>query len=198
MGGLHILYGSARYGYDSIIPLSASNFLVVTYTTGAGIGQLPLTQTIVATDPTVATPVSTTQQTAVIQAEASAYGADTGAAINEQSSQYQMASDLQSQQSNLQTYTNPQYGFSLQYPTSAELQTDPNALSNGMGPDTTLLKIAFTDPSNTVAASFEVSVDSYAPDVAQCLTVPVSSEESYTSKGTTTINGAQFLSYTIQ
>lgn len=70
MGGLHIFWGS-------IVPLTANNFVIV-----AGSGFLnnssspsiePLTQTIVATNPAVAIPVSTSQQVATIQAEEQAY-----------------------------------------------------------------------------------------------------------------------------
>ncbi len=62
MGGLHIIS-------NTIIPLSAHNFLVI----GEGSIVEPLARTIVATDPSVATPVSAAEQIATIQAEKAAY-----------------------------------------------------------------------------------------------------------------------------
>ena len=65
MGGLHILLGS-------IVPLTAHDFVVVdSYGTSAPINTV--INTIVATDPSVATPVSAAQQEAAIQAEKAAY-----------------------------------------------------------------------------------------------------------------------------
>ena len=74
MGGLHIFHGlSQRFG-DSTVPLSARNFVFV-YAESQGENniELPLVNTIVALDPSVATPVSAAQQTQTIQAEANAY-----------------------------------------------------------------------------------------------------------------------------
>lgn len=73
MGGLHIFAGSARFGADSIVPLSADNFLVVTEVDAGGTDQAALVKTIVTTDPSVATPVSAAEQVAAIQAEKAAY-----------------------------------------------------------------------------------------------------------------------------
>jgi hypothetical protein len=70
MGGLHIFW-------DSIVPLSADNFVVVASYGGINSSIEPLTKTILATNPNVATPVSTAQQTTTIQAEANAYGVST-------------------------------------------------------------------------------------------------------------------------
>ncbi len=76
MGGLHMLAGSMRFGANTIIPLSAKDFLIVsvdaTIATGSGDSQA-LAKTIVATDPSVATPVSQLKQTQTIQAELAAY-----------------------------------------------------------------------------------------------------------------------------
>ncbi len=74
MGGLHLFDGLARYDFTGIIPLSAHNFLVVS-DFGESVSQSPLIQTIVATDPSVATPVSATEQTQVIHKEGLLYGA---------------------------------------------------------------------------------------------------------------------------
>ena len=76
MGGLHMF---SRQSYDDqIIPLSATKFVHIEDNVSAAQGStlkpLPLAKTLVATDPKVAIPVSTAQQTATIQAEASAYG----------------------------------------------------------------------------------------------------------------------------
>lgn len=75
MGGLHILAGEARFGADVVIPLSARNFLIVsTNDVGGYIDERVFAKTIVATDPSVATPVSTAEQTKTVQAEKDAYG----------------------------------------------------------------------------------------------------------------------------
>lgn len=75
MGGLHIFHGLSRRFGDSTVPLSARNFVFV-YAESQGENniELPLVNTIVALDPTVATPVSAVQQKQTIQAAASAYG----------------------------------------------------------------------------------------------------------------------------
>lgn len=73
MGGLHILYGNARFSDNRIIPLSAKNFLVV-HNVSAGTGPIePLAKTILALDPKVATPLSREEQIKMIQMEADAY-----------------------------------------------------------------------------------------------------------------------------
>ncbi|MCE9541180.1 hypothetical protein K8R03_01320 [Candidatus Kaiserbacteria bacterium] len=75
MGGLHIFAGAARFGADVVIPLSARNFLIVSTNDGGGyVDERLFAKTIVALDPAVATPVSDSEQTATIQAEAAAYG----------------------------------------------------------------------------------------------------------------------------
>jgi hypothetical protein len=75
MGGLHMLAGSQRFGANTIIPLSASNFVIVTVDGGLATGSDPkaLANTVVATDPSVATPWSTALQIQTIQKEANAY-----------------------------------------------------------------------------------------------------------------------------
>jgi hypothetical protein len=69
MGGLHMLSAGDKYG-QIIIPLSADRFVVLI---GEQAVNTPLAKTIVATDPSVATPVSAAQQVQVIQAEQQAY-----------------------------------------------------------------------------------------------------------------------------
>ena len=71
MGGLHTFTGLGTFGQNIAVPLSARNF-VVSEPTG-GTEPLPLMKTIIATDPSVATPVSEAEQTATIQAEKNAY-----------------------------------------------------------------------------------------------------------------------------
>jgi hypothetical protein len=68
------LFGAKRFGTDTIIPLSASHFLVIsTDDVGGYTNQKYLVNTIVATDPSVATPVSQAEQIKTIQAEKTAY-----------------------------------------------------------------------------------------------------------------------------
>ncbi|MDB5260679.1 MAG: hypothetical protein JWN37_910 [Candidatus Nomurabacteria bacterium] len=73
MGGLHIFWGAARWGDDVIVPLSAKNFLIITSGDTGSRSYLQLVNTIVATDPSVATPVSAEQQRQTVQAEKNAY-----------------------------------------------------------------------------------------------------------------------------
>jgi hypothetical protein len=75
MGGLHMLGGSQRFEANTIIPLSASNFIIVTVDGGIATGSSDpkaLAETVIATNPAVATPVSAEEQTKTIQAEISA------------------------------------------------------------------------------------------------------------------------------
>jgi len=62
MGGLHEFQGAAGLAAQFIIPLSAHNFLIVTYSgdlsPSARLNPLPFVNTFSATDPSVATPVS--------------------------------------------------------------------------------------------------------------------------------------------
>ncbi|MDO8492870.1 MAG: hypothetical protein Q7S34_04480, partial [bacterium] len=76
MGGLHMFHGGTHGSEDTIIPLSAQNFLILSrnYTTSSAYYQDPIAKTIVATDSTVAPRASTNEQIATIQAEAKAYG----------------------------------------------------------------------------------------------------------------------------
>lgn len=70
MGGLHMFGQHGQYS-TMFIPLSAENFLVIN-----DIGSVDstfLAKTIVATDPSVATPISADQQASIIQAELNAY-----------------------------------------------------------------------------------------------------------------------------
>jgi len=88
MGGLHIFIGYTRFGNKVIIPLSATHFLALSSSCNAatdydcGSASDPTSgynrfmdsvKTIVATDPSVATPVSAAEQQATIQAEQQAY-----------------------------------------------------------------------------------------------------------------------------
>jgi hypothetical protein len=75
MGGLHMLGGNARFADDVIIPLSASHFLVVYALDAGGTREDLLANTVVATDPTVATPISSDEQIKTIHAEGLLYGA---------------------------------------------------------------------------------------------------------------------------
>lgn len=86
MGGLHI-FSTEQKENAAIVPLSARHFLQVTgvtYTAECASGcakyvkgdQAYLTRTIVATDPSVATPVSAEEQIEVIQAAKKAYAGE--------------------------------------------------------------------------------------------------------------------------
>jgi hypothetical protein len=66
MGGLHIFAGTSRFD-TGIVPLSADNFVVIG--DGGGANATALTDTVVALDPSVATPVSVDQQIQVVQKE---------------------------------------------------------------------------------------------------------------------------------
>ncbi len=75
MGGLHIFStATGRLTGAHIIPLSAHNFVYVSSDTeDYGAYAYSLVNTILATDPSVATPVSVAEQIKVIQAEKDAY-----------------------------------------------------------------------------------------------------------------------------
>jgi hypothetical protein len=84
MGGLHIFQGYMRFGIKEIIPLSAQHFLVVYIVCDSETADTKANQnckdrfntsvqTITATDPSVATPVSAAEQQATIEAEKAAY-----------------------------------------------------------------------------------------------------------------------------
>lgn len=74
MGGLHIFNALSRRFGDSTVPLSARNFVFV-YAESQGQDNIEqwLVKTILATDPSVATPVSVAEQMATIKAEQQAY-----------------------------------------------------------------------------------------------------------------------------
>ena len=111
MGGLHIFPGNG----DSFVPLSASKFLTVSaWNTDSTINWNYLTNTIVATNPNVATPISTNQQIATIGAEETAYGTQ--------------SSGNTSQSSSLQTYTSSQYGFTVQYDPGSFTTASPSVM----------------------------------------------------------------------
>ncbi|MBI5469931.1 hypothetical protein HY968_01225 [Candidatus Kaiserbacteria bacterium] len=82
MGGLHQFYASTGHGYgELVIPLSAHNFLSIPSTWDYDVEPVShlelsrsfLAGTILATDPSVATPVSAAEQIKTIQAERDAY-----------------------------------------------------------------------------------------------------------------------------
>ena len=75
MGGLHIIPTWVRFGYQAIVPLSAHNFLLVNNLGFGAITRDPLIRTILAIDPSVATPVSIVEQNTIIQQEKDAYTA---------------------------------------------------------------------------------------------------------------------------
>jgi hypothetical protein len=66
MGGLHLFGGTSRFNTE-IIPLSADNFVVIG--NGGDANSDALAKTVLATDPSVATPVSTAEQIQTIETE---------------------------------------------------------------------------------------------------------------------------------
>ncbi len=74
MGGLHKFMGSRRFGGNMIVPLSAKNFLVVTsLDSNTALNESYLANTIIASDPEVAQPVSIFEQQLVVEKEKAAY-----------------------------------------------------------------------------------------------------------------------------
>ena len=74
MGGLHIFMGSRRFGGNMIIPLSARNFLVVTsLDSNTGVNEFYLANTVVASDPDVAVPMSILKQQTAVEKERTGY-----------------------------------------------------------------------------------------------------------------------------
>jgi hypothetical protein len=67
MGGLHLFGGTSRFD-TTIIPLSADNFLMIS-DNGGEASATALAKTVLATDPSVATPVSAADQIKAIQTE---------------------------------------------------------------------------------------------------------------------------------
>lgn len=125
MGGLHMLAGSQRFGANVIIPLSAQNFLIVTVdgaiATESSDAQA-LAKTILALDPSVATPVSQAQQNQTIRAESAAYSNLYGASSN--------TGSAIAPNPNLNTYDN--FGISFQYPVEWGIPKE-NFYGNGLG-----------------------------------------------------------------
>jgi hypothetical protein len=68
MGGLHMFSGSRRFGSNTIVPLSARRFLVLTSDVGTDPIQRVFAKTILATDPSVATPADASVQKATLDA----------------------------------------------------------------------------------------------------------------------------------
>ena len=171
IGGLHMFDGNDKFSVA--VPLSASRFVWVD---GGYDGyyyyynsELPLAQTIVATDPSVATPVSTAQQLQTIQAEASAYG---------------VSGAQSSTDSSLQTYTNTQYGFSVQYPNSFTPGTTSSVPWWYNQTQQPLLSLVGADDAQRV----NIGASANPTDVATCTTG--------TNYTIVTINGVPFHRYT--
>lgn len=118
MGGLHMLNGNIRFGLGTVIPLSAHNFLMVGASPG-GLGggehnfQDYLAKTIVATDSSVATPVSAAQQIQTIQAEKDAYQASS-------------PPKMISANSDLNNFTHYDSGITFKYPKDWKFDTTKN------------------------------------------------------------------------
>lgn len=180
MGGLHILKGQDK-SLNVIIPLSARNFLSISDAAG-WIGDpyedaklLGLTKTIVATDPSVATPVSIAEQNKIIQAEATVFA-------------------------RYYSYVNSQYGFSIAYPGDLTPETpgqSTNWYSSSQNKGVTA--VHFGDPQNmSASAQMQVGFSNNSTDIANCLSLPDRSMQLVTDEGTITINGVSFKSFTVK
>jgi hypothetical protein len=73
MGGLYMFDGAARFGADTIIPLSATDFVIVSSDNMNIFDQRFLAKTIVATNPLASTPMGAADQDKIIQSEMTAY-----------------------------------------------------------------------------------------------------------------------------
>lgn len=73
MGNLHMFFGAKAGNANTIVPLSAHNFLIVTSKEPAAYNQNPLVRTIVPLDPAVGLLASSTEQTMWVDAAAEAY-----------------------------------------------------------------------------------------------------------------------------
>ncbi len=76
MGGLPLFYGSQRFGANVIIPITHSNFVVVTVDGALATGNSDaqaLAKTVMATDASAGVRVSAAEQIKIIQAEKEAY-----------------------------------------------------------------------------------------------------------------------------
>jgi hypothetical protein len=297
MGGLHMFSGGARFGVSTLIPLSAKNFLMVTSNDTSNVTQNYVADTIVATNPNVATPVSTAQQTSIIQAEANAYGVNTsvssngsmsftasptsgsaplsvtfsasgvpsGASVNFGDGTIEQTDSLfgngttnsagycgagpdffcymphiyaspgtyiatlrnysgavvgtqtvtvgGASTGSLQTYTNSQYGFSLQYPSNVQLNTTPASLQSPAANINAGTRLAVFGPVQksftvtepgwgtngvvTIDGSVYAGVSSNTTDVANCMIAPSGPEIAAIDVTNETMNGIHFLSYTM-
>ena len=176
MGGLHVFPGNEQ----SIIPLSANKFLSVSandVTNTVQWGQLA--NTIVATDSSVATPVSTAQQIAAIQAEASAYG---------------VSGAVTPITTTTQTYSNSQYGFSVQYPSTAIVNPD---CSEGFAVCRNNPAVVFSVQSSQQNSGFDhgftsISVVTGSAAAAACV---VNTSPGYGTFSNKTINNIPFAVY---
>jgi len=175
MGGLHIFPGGARFGVSSLIPLSARHFLLVTTSdTGGDISQTPLVNTIVATDPSVATPVNAAEQAATIQAEAIAYGVQMPAPVI-----------------TTKMYTDTTDGFSLDYATSLTPGTNDASWYGALAGVSAQHIVSFTSGPESLA----VSMSADPTDVGNCMVAPQSYEEAIGNVSTVQIHGVSFFKY---
>lgn len=131
MGGLHMLAGSQRFGANVIIPLSAENFVIVTVdgaiATESSDPQA-LAKTVVALDPSVATPVSVAEQKTAIQNELSTYAGLYGLSTENNSSSGSANPDM----ANLGWLTYDNFDIRFQYPGNWGIPTE-KSYGNGLG-----------------------------------------------------------------
>jgi hypothetical protein len=151
MGGLHMLHyywgGTLTSGVPVVIPLSAQNFVIVDGTGDDWAGPpnpILLANTITATDPSVATPVSAAQQVQVIQAEQQAY----------QPAPYINSADVQDDPDGLVLWV-----FGTEFTASSTVSVDNNGhtmiLSQTQGDTSNNMEISVVLPPNTCTQANE-------------------------------------------
>ena len=174
IGGLH-MFTFDGLAYDDIIPLSATRFVTVDDTSET-IDVRPLARTVGAINPAVAIPVSTGQQIAAIGAEATAYGIQ--------------STNTSSQSSPLQTYTNSQYGFSIQYPNTLTINppcNDDTSPESCASPNLISFKAVAPQGANGFAYGYVIVPEPSV--VGRCASDPGNGIGKYSNE---TINGIHF------
>ena len=101
--------------------------------------------------------------------------------------------------SGMNTYTNSQHGFSVAYPSDLTPATPGQSTSwYSSSQNKGVAAIHFGDPKNMPArAQMQVGFSGDSTDVANCLNLPDRPMQLVTDKGTVTINGVNFKSFTV-
>jgi hypothetical protein len=97
----------------------------------------------------------------------------------------------------LTTYTSTQYGFRFRYPADSTLSSAEEPIyPKADDPWVQIASVAWQAGDTRVHGSMTVDASAAETDVRTCLTIPSSTETTYSSLGTTTINGVPFSTYT--